>query len=448
MRIVIAGAGEVGSHLATLLNQDKHNIVLISDNEQSLKKACIHEDLLKMSGAPTSISFLREAGVEDCDLFVGVTPDESRNMTSCMLAKQLGAKKCVARVDSIEYMEAENQEFFRKLGIDSLIYPELLVANEINHLISRPWARQWWEMQSGKLLLFAVVMREDCELIDKPISEISSPEDPFHITAIKRNGVTIIPHGETSIRLGDLVFVMTRPEHIQFVRHIFDKENIPEAKRVVYMGGSDITIHSLNSLPKNISTWVVERNPDKEKAVHRAITHAKNQVYSGDARDLSFLNDEGIRKADVFVAATKNRESNIIASRSAKPLLNITKTIAMVEQSGYIELAEKVDVGSIINKKTFAAAHIYRMLLRADVASIKNFTVADADVLEYRVKADSIFTRKTVKDLHFPSQASIGGYVRGDKGYLANGNTIFQAGDTLLIFCLHSETRKLEKFLQ
>ena len=178
MRIVIAGAGEVGSHLATLLNQDKHNIVLISDNEQSLKKACIHEDLLKMSGAPTSISFLREAGVEDCDLFVGVTPDESRNMTSCMLAKQLGAKKCVARVDSIEYMEAENQEFFRKLGIDSLIYPELLVANEINHLISRPWARQWWEMQCGKLLLFAVVMREDCELIDKPISEISSPEDP------------------------------------------------------------------------------------------------------------------------------------------------------------------------------------------------------------------------------------------------------------------------------
>ena len=410
MRIVIAGAGEVGSHLATLLTRDKHDIVLITENEQSFKTACPHEDLLKVRGAPTSISFLREVGVEGCDLFVGVTPDESRNMTSCMLAKKLGAKKCVARVDSIEYMEADNLEFFRKLGIDSMIYPELLVANEINHLISRPWARQWWEMQCGKLLLFAVVVREDCELIDRVISEISSPEDPFHITAIKRNGVTIIPHGETSILLGDLVFVMTRPEHIQFVRHIFDKENIPEAKRVVYMGGSDITIHSVNTLPQDISTWVVERNPEKEKAVHSAITHTKNQVYRGDARDLSFLNDEGIRKADVFVAATKN--------------------------------------GSIINKKTFAAAHIYRMLLKANVASIKSFTVADADVLEYCVKPDSIFTRKAVKHLHLPSQASIGGYVRGDKGYLANGNTIFQAGDVLLIFCLHSETRKLEKFLK
>ena len=448
MRIVIAGAGEVGSHLATLLTRDKHDIVLITENEQSFKTACPHEDLLKVHGAPTSISFLREVGVEGCDLFVGVTPDESRNMTSCMLAKQLGAKKCVARVDSIEYMEADNQEFFRKLGIDSMIYPELLVANEINHLISRPWARQWWEMQCGKLLLFAVVVREDCELIDRVISEISSPEDPFHITAIKRNGVTIIPHGETSILLGDLVFVMTRPEHIQFVRHIFDKENIPEAKRVVYMGGSDITIHSVNTLPNDISTWVVERNPEKEKAVHSAITHTKNQVYRGDARDLSFLNDEGIRKADVFVAATKNTESNIIASLYAKRLLNFTKTIAMVEQSGYVELAEKVDVGSIINKKTFAAAHIYRMLLKANVASIKSFTVADADVLEYCVKPDSIFTRKAVKHLHLPSQASIGGYVRGDKGYLANGNTIFQAGDVLLIFCLHSETRKLEKFLK
>ena len=171
-------------------------------------------------------------------------------------------------------------------------------------------------------------------------------------------------------------------------------------------------------------------------------------MYRGDARDLSFLNDEGIRKADVFVAATKNTESNIIASLSAKRLLNFTKTIAMVEQSGYVELAEKVDVGSIINKKTFAAAHIYRMLLKANVASIKSFTVADADVLEYCVKPDSIFTRKAVKHLHLPSQASIGGYVRGDKGYLANGNTIFQAGDVLLIFCLHSETRKLEKFLK
>ena len=162
MRIVIAGAGEVGTHLATLLTRDKHDIVLITEDEQTYNSACSREDLLKVSGCPTSISFLKESGVDQCKLFVAVTPDESRNMTSCMLAKKLGAEITVARVDTMEYMEEENQQFFRDKGISSLIYPELLVANEINHLITRPWARHWWEMQCGKLLLFAVVVREDC----------------------------------------------------------------------------------------------------------------------------------------------------------------------------------------------------------------------------------------------------------------------------------------------
>ena len=447
MRIVIAGAGEVGRHLATLLTRDKHDIVLITEDEQTHNSACSKEDLLKVSGSPTSISFLKEIGVEQCKLFVAVTPDESRNMTSCMLAKKLGAEITVARVDTMEYMEPENQRFFNDKGITSLIYPELLVANEINHLIVRPWARQWWEMQCGKLLLFAVVIREDCELIDKAIADISGPEDPYHITAIKRDGITIIPHGKTQIKLGDLVFVMTGPENINFVRRIFDKENIREAKRVVYMGANDITIRSINSLPKHISAFVVEQNLEKLHRAESVLQHPHCTYYHADARDLSFFYDEGIRRADVFVAATERTESNIIASLSAKRLMSFAKTITMVEQTSYLELAEKVDVGSIINKKAFAAAHIYRMLLQLNVDSIKSFTVADADVLEYRVKHDSVFTRKAVKDLHLPSQASIGGYVRGEKGYLANGNTIFQPGDVLLIFCLHSDTHKLKDFL-
>lgn len=447
MRIVIAGAGEVGTHLATLLNRDKHDIVLITEDEQTYNSACSKEDLLKVAGSPTSIAVLKEANIENCRLFVAVTPDESRNMTSCMLAKKLGAEITVARVDTMEYMDEENQQFFRDRGISSLIYPELLVANEINHLITRPWARHWWEMQCGKLLLFAVVVREDCELIGKAISEISGPEDPYHITAIKRNETTIIPHGKTQILLGDLVFVMTGPENVNFVRRIFDKENIREAKRVVYMGANDITIRSISSLPKHISAFVVEQNKEKYERAEKAVHHPHCTFYHADARDLSFFYDEGIRRADVFVAATERTESNIIASLSAKRLMNFAKTITMVEQTSYLELAEKVDVGSIINKKAFAAAHIYRMLLQLNVDSIKSFTVADADVLEYRVKHDSVFTKKAVKDLHLPSQASIGGYVRGDKGYLANGNTIFQPGDVLLIFCLHSDTHKLKDFL-
>lgn len=447
MRIVIAGAGEVGTHLAKLLVGEHHDITLIDEKEQRLSRVSACVDILTLCGSPTSVNLLTEAGVGRADLFIGVTPEESRNMTCCMLAKKLGAAQCVARVENIEYTEPDNVAFFRSVGIDSVIYPELLAAQEINHLILRPWARQWWEVQGGQLMLFAVKVRRGVEIINRPLAEISTPEDPFHITAIKRKGVTLIPHGSDTIEEDDLVFVMTTPRHVEYVRRIMGKKDSPETHSVFYMGGADTVIRSVNLLPSGITPKIFERNPDKFIEINSTVTNRNLLLLNGDGRDIDLLQDENISHAQVFVAACENSESNILACMAARHM-GVVKTIAMVENTDYIAMAEQLDIGSIINKKAYAAAHIYRMLLKADVESIKSFTIAQSDVIEYKVHTGARITRKAVRDLKLPPNVNIGGYVREGKGYLANGNTTFLPNDIVVIFCLKNEFRHLEKYFK
>ena len=445
MRIVIAGAGQIGSHLAKLLFKDGHDVTLIDEQQQRLNSVSSCVDLLTLCGSPGSISLLKEANVKGADLFIGVTPDESRNITCCMLAKKLGAHKCVARVDNAEYTAPDYEEFFLKAGIDSVIYPEMLAAAEINHLIVRPWARQWWQVRGGKLLLFAVKVRRGVSILNRPLAEIASPSDPFHITAVKRNGETLIPHGNDCLEEDDLVFVMTTPEHVTFVRELLGKSHGPETHCVFYMGAADTVIHSINTLPHHIKAKVFERNPAKFDAITGAITNPKFLLLNGDGRDIRALQDENVSHAEVFVAASDNSETNILACLAARRM-GVQKTISMVENTDYIAMAEQLDIGSIINKKAFAAAHIYRMLLKADVESIKSFDIANADVIEYKVHEKTRITRKPVSQLHLPPSVNIGGYVRDGVGYMVNGGTTFRDGDMVVLFCLKNEFRRLEKY--
>ena len=374
MKVVIAGAGEVGTHLAKMLVGEHHDITLIDEKQSRLNAVSSNLDILTIFGSPTSISTLQEAGVGRAGLFIGVTPDESRNMTCCMLAKKLGAKKTVARVDELEYTQPDNLSFFQTLGVDSVIYPEQLAAQEINHLIRRPWVRQWWEVQGGQLMLFGVKVRRGVSILNRPLAEFSGPDDPYHITAIKRRGETLIPHGSDCIEEDDLVFVMTTPDHIGLVREILGKADTPEAHTVFYMGGADTVVQSINTLDPKIHVKLFERDPERHLDLSSAIHRSDILMLNGDGRDID--------------------------------------------------------------------------LLRADVESLKYLSIAQADVIEYKVKKDSRITQKPIKDLHLPSSVNIGGYVRNNRGYLANGNTTFEAGDIVVAFSFKGECKKLEKFFK
>lgn len=447
MKIIIGGAGAVGTHLAKLLSREHHDITLMDESPEKLEDLSSNFDILTLAYSPSSISALKEAEVHKADLFIGVTPDEAHNMTACMLASKLGAKKTVARVDNYEYTLPQHCEFFRTVGIDSIIYPEMLAGNEILHNIKRSWVRQWWEVQEGELILLGVKVRKNAQILEKPLKELCGPDSPYHIVAIKREGETVIPHGDDCLKALDLVYFMTTPKFINYIRDLTGKEDYPDVSNVFIMGGGSTAVHLVNAMPDYMSAKVIEANAKRAERLNEVIKNRHALVIRGDGRDLSLLEEEGIRKAQAFVALTENSETNILACLAAKRL-GVRKTVAMVENTDYISMAESLDIGTIINKKTFAAGHIYQMMLRADITSVKSLTVANADVAEFSVSPEARIIRRPVKDLHLSSDVTLGGLVRDGHGLLINGSTLIRPGDTVVAFCLAGGIAKLEKYFK
>ena len=443
MKIIIAGAGNVGTHLAKLLSREKQDIILMDDDEEKLSALSSNFDLLTVAASPSSISGLKEVGVKEADLFIAVTPDESRNMTACMLATNLGAKKTVARIDNYEYLLPKNKEFFQKLGVDSLIYPEMLAAKEIVTAVRRPWTRQYWELFGGALILIGVKVRDNSRLVNKHLSELLNEQKLYHIVAIKRQNETIIPRGTDRIESGDIVFFTTTKSHIEDVRLHAGKRD-PEVKKVIIMGGSRIAIRTCQYLPNNIRVKVIETNKEKSHRIAEVVP-GNVLIINGDGRDTDLLMQEGIKDAQAFIALTDNSSTNILACLAAKRA-GVFKTIAKIENIDYIPLAESMDIGSVINKKLIAASHIYQFLLDADVSNVKCLTFANADVAELVARPDSKITRKQVKDLNLPKDLTLGGLIRDGEPMMIKGDTHIQAYDHVVVFCLDTAMRKLEDY--
>lgn len=444
MKIIIGGAGAVGTHLAELLSNEKQDIILMDEDKDKLSTMDSNFDLMTVCASPTSIQALKNAGVDDADLFIAVMPEESRNMTACMLATNLGAKKTVARIDNYEYLLPKNKGFFAKLGVDSLIYPEMLAAKDIVDAIRMSWIRQWWEFNGGALILIGAKMRETAEILDVPLSELGGRKIPFHIVAIKRGNETIIPRGDDVIMLNDIVYFTTTKKYIPYIRKISGKDHYPEVRNVMIMGGSRISVRTSQYAPDYMQIKIIESNLDR---CHRLtdLVDDKVMIINGDGRDLDLLAEEGLRDTDAFVALTGNSETNILACLAAKRM-GVVKTVAEVENIDYISMAESLDIGTVINKKMIAASHIYQMMLDADVANVKCLTFANADVAEFKVKEGSRITQKPIKDMGLPKGITIGGLIRNGEGQLVTGNTMILPGDHVVVFCLGMMIKKAEKF--
>ncbi|MEG2150641.1 MAG: Trk system potassium transporter TrkA [Bacteroidaceae bacterium] len=444
MKIIIAGAGAVGTHLAKLLSGEKQDIILMDDDEEKLSKLDSNFDLMTVIASPSSIDGLKGAGVASADLFVAVTPDESRNITACMLATNLGAKKTVARIDNYEYLLPKNKEFFKKLGVDSLIYPEMLAAKEIVSSIRMSWIRQWWEFCGGALILIGTKMRETAEILDIPLSELGGPNTPFHIVAIKRGNDTIIPRGDDVIKLHDIVYFTTTKKYVPYIRKIAGKEDYADVRNVMIMGGSRIAIRTAQYVPDYMQVKIIENELTRCNRLTELLDD-KVMIINGDGRDMDLLIEEGLKNTEAFVALTDNSETNILACLAAKRM-GVSKTVAEVENIDYIGMAESLDIGTVINKKMIAASHIYQMMLDADVANVKCLTFANADVAEFTVKEDSKITKHQVKDLGLPKGTTIGGLIRNGEGVVVMGDTQIKANDHVVVFCLGMMISKIEKF--
>ncbi len=447
MKIVIAGAGAVGTHLAELLSREDQDIILIDeDPERTAELSNSGEfDLMTLNVAPTSINGLKEAGVPHADLFIGVTPEETRNITCCMLAHALGCRKTVARVDNAEYTRPEYKDFFQQMGIDSIIYPECLAAQEILDGIKRPGVRQYWEVHGGALVMMGIKLRETARVLDKPLRELCGPETPYHVVAIKRGESTIIPGGSDSLIQGDIAYFMTLRKHVQHILQITGKEDYGEVRHMMIMGGGLTALHVIQDKPDSVSVKVIERDEERCRQFADMLDDPDISIIQGDGRDTSMLAEEGLRDMQAFAALTPYTETNILACLAAKRM-GVRKTIALVENMDYVSLAEKLDIGTIINKKTIAASHIYQMMLDTDVSNVKCLTIANADVAEFMAGEGSLVTEKPVRDLRLPRGVTLGGLVRDGVGQLIYGNTQIQAGDSVVVFCLSGLIKNMDRY--
>lgn len=447
MKIIIAGAYAIGSHLAKLLSRNNQDIVLIDDDEQRLENISSDYDILTMHASPTSLAALKNAGAADANLYIAVTPDENLNMNSCVMAKAIGAKKTVAKVNNYEFVEPEMAKFYEKLGIDSLIYPENLAAYDIVNGLKMSWVRQRWDVHGGALVMLGIKLRETCEILDRPLKELCKPDSPYYIVAIRRDGDTIIPGGNDVLKMYDLVYFMVTKQYIPYVRKIVGKEHYVDVKNVMIMGGGDTAVRALKNMPEYMNVKLMEHDVERCDILNDQIDDQRVMVINGDGRDLQLLNEEGIHTTQAFVALTSNAETNILACLTAKRM-GVRKTVAAVENLDYVNMAVSLDIGTIINKKAIAASHIYQMMLDAEVNNVRFLMTANADVAEFTAHPESKVTKKRVFQLGLPKGATIGGLVRNGEGHLVSGGTQIEAGDIVVVFCYNVRMEKLEKFFK
>jgi trk system potassium uptake protein TrkA len=445
MRIIIAGMGDVGYHLVKELSIESHDIIAIDKNQQRLARIDSMADILTISGSATSLEILKKAKTSEAELFVAVTSSENTNIASAILAKKMGAKKTIARIANAEYLSNDVGVNFKELGIDFMLYPEELAAQETVNLIKRTAATDLLEFEGGKVTVMGLKLDKNTPIINKTLTEVTHqhPNVDFRIVAIYRNFRTIIPSGKDRFIANDQVFVITKPEGIELILKLAGKENI-KFDNIMILGGSKIGRRVAELLQKNMTIKLIESNEDKSFSL--ADDLPGTLVIQGDGRDIDLLAQEGIIDVDAFVAVTDDAETNIITCLMAKHL-GVKKAIALVDKADYIPLTQTIGLDSLINKKLIAATSILQFVRRGEIISQTTLEGIDAQLFEFVVQPNSPITKKPVKDIGFPKDAIIGGVIRGDKSFIVVGDSQIQANDKIVIFSLPSGAKKIEKLL-
>ncbi|OFY41771.1 MAG: Trk system potassium transport protein TrkA [Bacteroidetes bacterium GWF2_40_14] len=447
MKIIIAGAGDVGSHLAKMLSNEYHDLTIIDNDETRLNHVAENYDVVTVFGSPTSINTLSLAGAAHADLFIAVSPAQEQdvNIISALLAKKMGSAKVTARINNDEYLQNENKLLFTEMGIDLLFYPEKIASHEIIDLLKQTGTSEFMDFSGGKLQLIVFRLDDGAPLIDKTMTEVAilNEDAPYRAVAVSRDGTTIIPRGSTKFKEHDLVFVISKRSGVQEVMSYSGKNNIA-VKRLMIVGGGRIGEMVAKKLENTVDyIKLIEQKMERCEVLTERLS--KTLVINGDARNTDLLIEEDVNDFDAFVAVTSNSETNILSCVMAKKM-GVAKTIAEVENLDYIKLAEGMGVDAVINKKLITASRIFRFTLSNKVQSIKCLNGSDAEILEFIVNPNSAITKDKIRNLGFPKDAIIGGVIRGNHSYIALGDTEIKPYDRVVVFALPTALKKVNRF--
>ena len=445
MRIVVAGAGEVGTHLAKMLSRENHEIVIIDSDDDRLKNLSETCDLLTLCGNVTSKNLLMEAGTDKANLFIAVTPWDDTNIVSAIMAKKLGAGLTVVRIGNSELLNKENRNIFAGLGIDSFVYPEKIAAREVTNILRQSGVSTLVDFSGGRLSLLAVRMNKNAPIVYKTPTEAGNIYNmKFCAVAIQRDGKTIIPHGDVKFEPDDILYVVTNHAGIKNILR-YSGQSQEQMNQVMILGGSHIGRLIAKELGKDYRIKIFET--DRDKAYYLSDTLNDVLVIQGDGTKVDLLLEEGLRTTDVFIAVTGDSEDNILACLLAKNE-GVRHTVAEIENLDYINLAERLGIDTIINKKLIAAGHIYRYTLTGSVSMIKYLAATDAEALEFVVSPKSKIIETPLREISFPKEAIVGGLVRGRAGHIATGDTWIKPGDHVVVFAMPSAINDVSKFFE
>jgi len=449
MKIVIGGAGEIGSHLAKLLSSERHHITIIDHDEDRLRQVSAVADLITVEGLTTSIATLQKAQVHKADLYIAVSPagEQDMNIVSASLAKQLGVKRSIARINNDEYLQEDNQPLFTELGIDYLFYPEQIAAGEMEGLLQQAYTNEVMNFSGGKLQLVAYKLEEGSPLINRKIAEVipALSKLTFRVLAISRSGVTIVPRGDGDFRLNDVVYIICERNSIGEAVSYSGKERTA-MRNVMILGGTRMAEMVARKIEKQIpSLKLIEPNRERSEELADLLPHTL--VIHGDVHNIDLLEEEDLRHMDALIALSGSSETNILSCVIAKRL-GVPKTIAEIENLDYIKLVESLGINTVINKKLITASRIFRFTMSHHVQSIKYLSGLDAELMEFIVKPGSAATKGKIGDIEFPKGAIIGGVVRGNSSFIAVGNSEIQAYDRVVVLALPASLNKVNRFFE
>jgi trk system potassium uptake protein len=446
MKIIIAGDGEVGFHIAKLLSDEHHYITVVDPQRDLLEMVESQMDVMTITGDSTSVSILETAGAATADLLISVLHDEKTNILTSVLGKKLGVKRTICRINNPEFLEPPKTAMLKSLGVDSIISPESIAAKEIVDLLKQTAATEVFEFSGGRLSLFLIKLDQQAHVLGKSLRQVSkeNPHLNFRAVAIHRKGETIIPRGDDMFQADDLAYVITTPEGIERMIAMSGKSRI-DINSVLIVGGGRIGRLTARSLERDFQVKLMEIG--KERADELSGLLKRTLVVNGDARETAVLEEEGIRHTDAIVAVTRDSETNILISLIARKY-GVKRTISLVENINFIDLAQSMGIDTIINKKLIAASHIVRYTLNAQVTSIKCLNGVDADVLEFLVSERSQVVNKKIKNIRLPKHAVFGGVVRDNKGIIAVGDLEIIANDKVVVFSLPDAVKGVDQLFR
>lgn len=444
MKIIIAGAGEVGFHLAKMLTNEAQDLYIIDQSGERLHYVQNHIDVIGIKGDATSLGVLKDAKISSCDLLIAATSVEEINMLICMIGKKLGAKKTIARLTNYETSLNELETFFKEMGVDTIISPVELASKEIQRLVNQSLFTDDYEFENGKLSVFGIAIGNNSKLINKSIVDTSylNPNQSFKPLVFLRKGKTLMVQADSVLKENDIVYFIATPGGIKEVTNICGQDCY-EIKNIMILGASRIAVLTAELLEKKYNVTLIEENKIRAEEVAEKLK--KTLVINADGRDVSILEEENIDDMDAFIALTGNSETNIITSLVAKSH-GVRKTIARVENMDYINLSQNIGIDTLINKKIIAANEIIKYIRKGEVQAIANLHGVDAEIIEFRVKANTKITRKPLRDLKLPKSVNVAGIIRNNKGFIPFGDFQVQEGDKAVVFVQNKDIEEVEEF--